>query len=492
MINRSDWCRRIGVAVAVAVLGMSAGSPVLGQNTSIADASPVQNAVQLVDMWLQYQLENHEIPSISVGVVYDQETVWAKSYGFADVRNQVPATADTLYSVCSIAKLFTATAILQLRDKGQLHMDQEVRELLPWFNIRRTYPLSGPITVGSLLSHSSGLPGDLAGPYWTEQSFPTRQEFRRMIGETDTLYPASKYEEYSNVGYEVAGFIIEQRSGQSYQDYIQQEILDPLEMTSTTIDLPIDLEGSGLAVAYSGGGRSNQRDVIMPYRLEGLTAAAGLASTVNDLAKFIKWQFRLLDSGDTEILKRSTLEEMHTVQWYSPGSPTQTGYGYSVIDLDGTTLVGKDGGCPGFLSLVMMDPATKVGGVVLVNANGINVINLLQSVLTTVGPAIGMSAATSAGTPDEPGELDMYEGVYRGYPSDIEVGVVVQDEGLAWAYLQSDRLSEDLTKLRPVGEHMFERLRQDGGVAGQVEFEVDSNGRAIRILQPGSALERIL
>ena len=480
--------RRILSSVAVGFLLLELASP--AKAVGIADAPPVQGAIQLADLWLEYQLARQGLPSISIGLVLDQDLLWAKSYGYADIANKAPATLDTIYSICSVSKLFTATAVMQLRDKGQLHMGQEVRELLPWLNVKRTFPGSGPITVHGLLTHSSGLPDDLEGAYWTEQTFPDREGFRNLLADAETLYPAAKKEEYSNVGYELAGYIVEERSGRPFAQYIQEEILSPLEMDDTTIDIPIDHTGDRLATAYSGGGRHNQREVIPPYQLKGLVAAAGMASTVNDIVKFIRWQFRVLAATKPELLKASTLREMYQVHWYNPGQSSHRGYGYSVVDLEGKLVVGKDGGCPGYVSLVILDPGTKLGGVILINANGTDVWDLLTGVVGLVAPALAKAASQAGNQPVDNVDLEKYEGVYRSYPADLEVGVVVDGNQLAFVFLNKESPADSMTRLTHVVGERFRLIGQDGEPGGFFEFTLDTKGDVTGIQQLGSGWKK--
>ncbi len=90
----------------------------------------------------------------------------------AGIENEVKAEPSTLFSICSISKLFTSVAIMKLYDEGKLRLDDSASDLLPWYNLEQKYPDSGPITVRSLLTHSSGLPREAAYPYWTGPDFP--------------------------------------------------------------------------------------------------------------------------------------------------------------------------------------------------------------------------------------------------------------------------------------------------------------------------------
>jgi len=131
---------------------------------SAADQEKIDfsEAIRIIDTWLEAQREYDRLPGISAAVVKDQEVIWSKGYGMADLHKKSRTTPATIYSICSISKLFTSIAIMQLRDAGKLRLDDRVADVLPWFNLKQQYPESGPITVRSLLTHSSGLPRESA------------------------------------------------------------------------------------------------------------------------------------------------------------------------------------------------------------------------------------------------------------------------------------------------------------------------------------------
>ena len=120
------------------------------------------DALRLLDLWFDAQRDYERQPGISAGVVVGQQLVWKKGYGHLDAAGKVPAGADTIYSICSISKLFTSVAVMQLWEAGKLSLDDDVAKHVPDFAVQRSHADSGPITLRSLLTHSSGLPRALA------------------------------------------------------------------------------------------------------------------------------------------------------------------------------------------------------------------------------------------------------------------------------------------------------------------------------------------
>ena len=122
--------------------------------------------------WLEAQRDYANMPSISAAIVVGDELIWSAAFGYSDLSQKTEATDSTIYSICSITKLFTSIAIMQLRDQGLLSLDDSISEHLPWFDIEPAYPKSAPVTIRSILTHSSGLPRESDFPYWTDPKFP--------------------------------------------------------------------------------------------------------------------------------------------------------------------------------------------------------------------------------------------------------------------------------------------------------------------------------
>src|SRR5919106_1771168 len=120
----------------------------------VAADPDVQGAQRLFSAWLEGQIAYRGLPGIVVGVVADQELVWAQGFGYADVQAKKPMTPETKFRMASHSKLFTATAIMQLREQGKLRLDDPVSQHLPWFKVKPADPDDPPITIEELLTHS--------------------------------------------------------------------------------------------------------------------------------------------------------------------------------------------------------------------------------------------------------------------------------------------------------------------------------------------------
>jgi CubicO group peptidase (beta-lactamase class C family) len=443
----------------------------------------VAQALRLAEAWLDAQLAYDRLPGVSVGVVVDQELVWSRGLGWADIAARRPAAPDTIYGICSISKLFTAIAVMRERDAGRLRLDDPVAALLPYFTLEATLPGSPTVTVRDLLTHSGGVPRESAQPYWTDPDFvfPTTDEIVHGLAGQKMLYPAERYYQYSNLGLALLGQVVERTSGEAYADYVRQHVIAPLRLTSTTPALPEEESGRRLATGYGVLSRDGGREVMPLYRTRGVAPAAGFASTVDDLAAFASWQFRLLAGGGEEVLKASTLREMQRPQWIDPDWKTTRGLGFWVGRLDDTTLVGHSGSCPGYRTTIRLEPRQKVAVIVLVNAMGVSPEAIAAQLLKLLGPALKEAKAAAPAAAAPPVDLSRFSGLYASAWG--ETVVVPWDGGLAALDVPTDDVLEGLTKLRLVAANVFRRVRDDGDDLGEeVVFEQDASGTVTRLL----------
>jgi len=266
--------------------------------TGLADDCEVAANLRLLDAWIESKLAYDDQPAMNIGIVYDQELIWAKSYGQADRENERSGSLDDIYLIASQSKMFTALAVMKLRDEGKLRLDDPVEKHLPGFKIKNIFPNAPPITIRHLLTHTAGIPQEAALPYWTDFNFPEMEQVLGKLPEQETVYPSQTKWKYSNLGYTLAGEIVALVSGMSYEDYIQRNILDPLGMTSTSVSFPEERTGR-LARGYGRRMPDGSRE-LMPFTdARGMAPCGGMSSTVGDMARFASWMIRLgVQGGD--------------------------------------------------------------------------------------------------------------------------------------------------------------------------------------------------
>lgn len=453
------------------------------------------HALKLAGVWLEAQKDYEQLPGLTAIVIDDQDVLWSGAFGFSNVDKKIRAETSTLFSICSISKLFTSVAIMKLYDEGKLRLDDRVRDLLPSFALKQQFPESGPITMRSLLTHSSGIPREADYPYWTgpDFPFPTREQISEKLDEQETLYPASTYFQYSNLALSLLGEIVEEVSGIPYAEYIRDNILNPLNLSDTRTRLPEELYGKELAIGYSAMTRKGSREKVNFFQAKGIGPAAGFSSNVEDLGTFASWQFRLRDTTVTEILKPSTLKNMHLVHWTDPDWETTWGLGFSVYKGDdGNTWVGHGGSCPGYRSTLQLDLKNKRAFSVMINASGTNPTKYAKGINGILNKVTDSEEGKTLDKDNaERRNLQQYAGYYSLMPWWGESYVSEWEGKLVMLSLPTDNPAESMTFFKYVSEDTFRRIRDDDELGETLVFGRDKDGRIIHYTTHGNHYRKI-
>jgi len=466
------------VFIASALIASSAPA----QGRPISENTEIATNLKLMERWIEAQRVYRDLPGLSVALVHDQDLIYAHGFGFANVEDEVPATAQTMYRVASITKTFTATAVLQLRDQGKLQLDDPIERHLPWFRIKNRFPNAPAITIKHLLTHTSGLPRESAFPYWTDYKFPSRSEMIRSLEQQETIFPTETRLKYSNLAMALAGEIVTEVSGTPYSEYVTRQILDPLGMSSTTVFFQ-DKDRDRLAVGYGRRLEDGSRKEMPFLNARAITASANLTSTVEDMARFASLQFR---EGHvvfgSQILRGSTLKEMHRVQWLNPNWKSGWGLGFSVWRQEEKTVVGHAGWIGGYRSQLSFLPEDKIAVIVLTNADDADAGYFAEKILSLMLPYIKRATAPSmAVSIADPGWVK-----YTGKLSDpwsYETEILQMNGKLVmydYSYPPEDDPRRGLVELTPEGPNTF-RMTGDNGSGELVIFEMDSANKVVKV-----------
>ena len=490
--------RRLAAAAMTAALACAIAPTTPATAADIADDPKLAARLRAAEAWLTTTLRHESVPGASVGIIHDQTVVWAKGFGYADLETKTPVGPDTQYSICSVSKLFTSIGVMQLRDAGKIDLDRPVATYLDWFDIGDIKEADEPVTARGMLSHVSGLPREATTPYWSEIRFPSRETVRKGLKTQDKLYRPYDYYQYSNLGMTLLGEMVEKTSGRPYDAYIRENILNPLGMTRTTTELPNALRGREFAVGYLMRDPAGRRKEAPAYTLNGIAPAAGFASSVNDLAKFASWQFRLREKGGEEVLKAPTLREMQRIHWIAQDlkGPAR-GLGFSARRHGGETLWGHGGYCPGYRTEFAMRLPDKLAFVVLVNVNDVSPADIAMDLYDLTRDAL-VAAAENTGEQEtrrsaknkKPHDFSIYEGVYGIDGFNWDEYYAFDGETLFRIGLYTDDPAERLEELQHVDGHVFRVKRKDGTLAQEVRFDVDQDGRVLRAWDHGNYLTR--
>jgi D-alanyl-D-alanine carboxypeptidase len=365
-------------------------------------------------------VKEHRLPGVAAGIVVDDELAWSGGFGFADVETKRPHDAQTLFRIASITKTFTATAIMQLRDEGKLHLDDPAVAFLPELrDASNPFGAIETVTLRRMLSHESGLMGDPPGSRWFHDIYEASPQANlARVREIGTRIPANVQQKYSNLAYQLLGEIVARLDGRPYVDAIRARILDPLGMGSSAFHpLPAELEARR-AVGYRARWLS---DAFTPA--VGLTefpaAEGGLQSCVEDVATWLSAQFPMQDApeGHRTVLDDETLREMQRPR-YLEGDKWEEAWciGWYAQRKGDTVWIQHSGGLPGFITNACFRPQERMGAIAFLNGIG------EATVLAMELGALALDAVRGAVTPLElppemPADYGSLLGIY-GEPTE--------------------------------------------------------------------------
>lgn len=451
---------------------------------AVVDHPDVAAARRLFSAWLEGQLEYRELPGVVVGVVADQQLVWAQGFGFADVAAKRPMTPQSKFRMASHSKLFTATAIMQLREEGKVRLDDPVQQHLPWFRMAPAGEDDGAITIEQLLTHSSGLQRE-AGDHWTSFDFPTSEELRALMSERRAAFAPQVRWKYSNLAYSIAGQVIEARSGLGWAEYVGRHIFTPLGMVNSSVDRDVP----GIVTGYGRRMPDGSRASFGFVDARGMAAATGITSTVEDMAKFVSAQFRRGARGGDRILGSGSLREMHRVRSVEETWTSGNAIGFSVSRVGDRTYVGHGGSYPGHATQTLIQLDDRVGVIVLTNAQDSDAGAIARQLMTSVGAAVARATATRPQVVAWDPAWARFAGRYRSRGGDSEV--IVMNERLVVLTPNAATL-ENPTVLEPLGDGRFRfTARTGGGPVGEIVRFVEEGGRVVRMYMGDGWSDRV-
>jgi CubicO group peptidase (beta-lactamase class C family)/D-alanyl-D-alanine dipeptidase len=336
--------------------------------SAIAARKDYTDVVETLRPYIQQQMAEEELPAVSIAIIDDQQIVWAEGFGMADPNSKTPATADTVYRIGSVSKLFTDIAIMQLVERGELNLDAPMADYLPDFHPKD--PFGTPITLRQLMSHRSGLLREPPVGNYFETSQPTLSATVRSLNDTELVFPPNTHTKYSNAAIAVVGYLLEARSHEPFARYLKSSVLDPLGLRHGSFEPdPAIITNLAKAEMWTYDGLKFEA----PTFQLGMAPAGSMYSTVNDLGHFVSV---LVAQGKTEngaLLKPATLEQMWSPQFPNSGG-RGFGLGFQVRFLDGHRLIGHGGAIYGFATTLNLLPEDKVGVVVVATKDAVNAV----------------------------------------------------------------------------------------------------------------------
>lgn len=364
-------------------------SATLSSTTTFRQASDPQtfqdyssNNNASLDRFITTLLKIGHYPSMSACIIKNTTVVWVKGYGLYDIEQQKPPTKYTIYTIASITKTITSTALMQLYEQKLFNLDDDINIYLP-FSLRNPNFPDVPITIRMILSHSSSLNPDPLSYHWFNFSQappvpwypnPWLEEYLLPSGSFyspeiwDTKHCPGNYMQYANINYDLIAYLVQLFSKQPFHEYCNVHIFSPLRMIYTSFRLP-DLPIDNIAIPYLYHNTTYEK---LPYYQLFHYPIGGLMTTIDDLSHFLIAHMNNGTYNGTRILQNITVALMHTIQ--PPGNTYYNfyyGLGWMIVEtpIGKNVYIGHSGDIPGLHTRMFINPAENTGIICFFNSD---------------------------------------------------------------------------------------------------------------------------
>src|ERR1051325_2359835 len=373
--------RLIAVLMIVSLVGLSVlgqvpeKSPLVKKECPETAATPAQqtephemtatDVENFLDGLVPLQIAKDNIAGVTISVVKDGKLLFAKGYGYADVKNKkLVSPKETLFRPGSISKLSTWTAVMQLFEQGKLDLDRDINTYLD-FKIPDAF--GKPITLKNVMTHTPGFEEQVKDLFDTRPNPPNLGEYLKTHIPR-RIYPPGTVPAYSNYATAVAGYIVERVSGRPFDQYIAENILKPLKMTRSSFAQPLP---AALAPLMSGGYRlASSTEGAQSFEMINPFPAGSLSSSATDMAQFMIAHLQDGQLGDAKILKPETARLMHSRLFALDDAANAMCYGFYEESRNGHHIIGHGGDTIYFHSDLHLVLDQNVGFFVSYNSAG--------------------------------------------------------------------------------------------------------------------------
>lgn len=421
-------------------------------------------AINFTDYEIKRLMKKHDLPSVVVSMFDDKDIIYKQAYGLSNIEQNTKATLDTVYKVGSITKLFTGIEVMRMYEEGLIDIDNPITDYLPGFTINSRFKESADITIKSMLSHRSGLPrgGTISNWHWDAHPDVLKAQ-ADSLSRAYMVYPVGYRYKYSNVSYNVLGYLIEVMRGitppsddvaSGWPYYMKDNLLTPLGMDDSSFGSSMLLYGTiptrDVAMGYiQENGKNieiNQFDIIN-------LASGIMQSTMNDMIKFGQHILNI-DEENPGIISGKTLNLMFEPQNIKPADPQTNGLTwFTDSELLGEKVVFHSGTNQGTISIIMLMPERDLGFIVFSNSDSfqdvqnllaIDILKLMFETKYGIKPVENQTPAT----------IDVDEKVLEKYVGSYvvngEIIDIIKKSGNLKAVYQKQKI-----KMLPISETKF-------------------------------------
>ena len=333
---------------------------VLGFNTFSQTSSNKELEESINDVFESYTHYNRFIGSVLISK--DDTIIYQKSFGYADIYNHKKNSKNTIFSIASVTKSLTAVGIMKLVEDGKLTLETPISTYFPSF----IPDFSGKITIRHLLNHSSGMQANVGridedgNGFMPGKNPITLNELFEKFKDTKLNFESGTGYEYNNFGYSLLAYIIENVSGQTYADYMEETVFKPANMKNTAVNAYKNLKKR--AFPHIGLGMNAFEKLSSPIYSSWITGAGDINSTTGDLYNFMK----ALENG--VVLKPVTVDKLYSYTQPIGVNNSEYGLGWKIENKGGEKWINHTGLLPGFTSLIGSLPKKNIKIIILSNA----------------------------------------------------------------------------------------------------------------------------
>jgi CubicO group peptidase (beta-lactamase class C family) len=313
------------------------------------------------------RMAQQDLPGLAIALVDRDGIVWAQGFGTTQRDDGRPVDTETMFNIQSMSKTVTATGVLTAIRDGLVDLDEPITTYLPEFTVhsRHAEQPERRMTLRHFLTHRAGFTHEAPMGNNYDPSYPSWGEYIESISDTWLRYPVGERYSYSNLGVDLAGFILQTVSGIPFPEYMARHVLEPLGLERSSMDWDVIRADGNRAVGHAEG----FDEVPLEY---GLIPSGGFCGSVKDVAEFVRFHLNEGSVGNRQLIPRSILEEMYTIQFPVDGQVQGYGLGLGKYLRFGDYYLGHNGGGFGFLSHMAWYPQFGVGVVVLTNSTDNN------------------------------------------------------------------------------------------------------------------------
>jgi CubicO group peptidase (beta-lactamase class C family) len=310
-------------------------------------------------------MEENEVPGLSIAVMNRESIIKADAFGVRDKTSGESVNEETIFSLQSISKTVTATAVMFAVQEGLVELDTPITEYLPNFKVNSRFETSPEqkITLRHLLSHRAGFTHEAPIGNNYQNEFDSFKQHAESISDTWLKFPVGQQYSYSNLGIDLAGYILQVKSGIPFAEYVKTRLFDPLEMKSSSFNWKEIRNNENRAIGHS----NFFNNIPLEY---ALIPSGGCYTNVLDMSKFIQFHLNHGKHRGRVLLQEEYLNEMYRVPF--SGKTTGYGLGVDIFKRDGELCFNHGGGGFGFLTIVNWYPHLDIGVVILTNSTSHN------------------------------------------------------------------------------------------------------------------------